>query len=119
MPKVIEGNLNAAGKKFAIISTRFNEFITTRLLDGALDAIKRHGGDADGTDVVWVPGAVEIPLVAQKLANSGKYNAVIALGWSEHDAPRFDAARRWKPCVAVIALGRSEHDAPRFVAGRR
>lgn len=80
MPKVIEGNLNAKGKKFAIISTRFNEFITSKLLDGALDAIKRHGGDADGTTVVWVPGAVEIPLVAQKLATSGKYNAVIALG---------------------------------------
>ncbi|MFP6596518.1 MAG: 6,7-dimethyl-8-ribityllumazine synthase [Candidatus Hydrogenedentota bacterium] len=80
MANTIEGNLNADGKKFAIISTRFNEFITSKLLDGALDAIKRHGGDADGTDVVWVPGAVEIPLVAQKLATSGKYDAVIALG---------------------------------------
>ena len=80
MPNVIEGNLSAKGKNFAIISTRFNEFITTKLLDGALDAIKRHGGDVDGTDVVWVPGAVEIPLVAQKLATSGKYDAVIALG---------------------------------------
>lgn len=80
MANTIEGNLNADGKKFAIISTRFNEFITSKLLDGALDAIKRHGGDADDTDVVWVPGAVEIPLVAQKLATSGKYDAVIALG---------------------------------------
>jgi 6,7-dimethyl-8-ribityllumazine synthase len=80
MPNIIEGNLNADGKKFAIISTRFNEFITSRLLEGALDAIKRHGGDADGTDVVWVPGAVEIPLAAQTLAKSGKYDAVIALG---------------------------------------
>jgi 6,7-dimethyl-8-ribityllumazine synthase len=80
MPKVIEGDLSAAGKKFAIISTRFNEFITTKLLDGALDAIKRHGGDVDKTVVVWVPGAVEIPLVAQNLAKSGKYDAVIALG---------------------------------------
>ena len=80
MPNVIEGNLNADGKKFAIISTRFNEFITGKLLEGALDAIKRHGGDVDATDVVWVPGAVEIPLVAQKLATSGKYDAVIALG---------------------------------------
>jgi 6,7-dimethyl-8-ribityllumazine synthase len=80
MPNIIEGNLNADGKKFAIISTRFNEFITSRLLEGALDALKRHGGDADGTDVVWVPGAVEIPLAAQTLAKSGKYDAVIALG---------------------------------------
>lgn len=80
MPNVIEGNLNADGKKFAIVVTRFNEFITTKLLEGALDAIKRHGGDADKTDVVWVPGAVEIPVVAQKLAASGKYDAVIALG---------------------------------------
>ena len=80
MANVIEGNLNADGKKFAIITTRFNEFITSRLLEGALDAIKRHGGDADGTDVVWVPGAVEIPLAAQTLAKSGKYDAVIALG---------------------------------------
>lgn len=80
MPKVIEGDLSAKGKKFAIIVTRFNEFITTKLLEGSLDAIKRHGGDADKTDVVWVPGAVEIPIVAKKLAESGKYNAVIALG---------------------------------------
>lgn len=80
MPNVIEGNLNADGKRFAIVVTRFNEFITTKLLDGALDAIRRHGGDADGTDVVWVPGAVEIPVVAQKLAKSDKYDVVIALG---------------------------------------
>jgi 6,7-dimethyl-8-ribityllumazine synthase len=80
MPNVIEGNLNADGKKFAIIVTRFNEFITSKLLEGSLDAIARHGGDAENTDVVWVPGAVEIPLIAKKLAISGKYDAVIALG---------------------------------------
>ena len=80
MPNTIEGHLSAGGKKFAIIATRFNEFITTKLLEGSLDAIKRHGGDADATDVVWVPGAVEIPIVAQKLAASGKYDVVIALG---------------------------------------
>ena len=80
MPNVIEGNLNADGKKFAIIVTRFNEFITGKLLEGSLDAIARHGGDAENTDVVWVPGAVEIPLIAKKLATSGKYDAVIALG---------------------------------------
>ena len=80
MPNIIEGHLNADGKKFAIVVTRFNEFITGKLLEGSLDAIKRHGGNADDTDVVWVPGAVEIPLVAKKLATSGKYDAVIALG---------------------------------------
>ncbi len=80
MPNLIEGNLNADGKKFAIIVTRFNEFITGKLLEGSLDAIARHGGDAENTDVVWVPGAVEIPLIAKKLATSGKYDAVIALG---------------------------------------
>ena len=80
MPNIIEGNLNADGKKFAIIVTRFNEFITGKLLEGSLDAIQRHGGNADDTDVVWVPGAVEIPLIAKKLASSGKYDAVIALG---------------------------------------
>lgn len=80
MPKIIEGHLNADGKKFAIVVTRFNEFITGKLLEGSLDAIKRHGGNSDETEVVWVPGAVEIPLVAQTLAASGKYDAVIALG---------------------------------------
>lgn len=80
MPNFIEGNLNADGKKFAIIVTRFNEFITGKLLEGSLDAIARHGGDAENTDVVWVPGAVEIPLIAKKLATSAKYDAIIALG---------------------------------------
>ena len=80
MPNTIESHLNADGKKFAIVVSRFNEDITGQLLAGSLEAINTHGGNADDTDVVWVPGAIEIPLVAQTLAASGKYAAVITLG---------------------------------------
>jgi len=80
MPKVIEGNLIAGKHKFAIVVTRFNEFITSKLLEGALDALKRHGADMDKVTIVWVPGAVEVPVAAQKLAESGRYCSVIALG---------------------------------------
>jgi 6,7-dimethyl-8-ribityllumazine synthase len=75
-----EGSLQAEGLKLAIVVSRFNDFITRRLLDGAHDAITRHGGSLDAVDNVWVPGAFEIPLVAKKLAESGKYDAVICLG---------------------------------------
>jgi 6,7-dimethyl-8-ribityllumazine synthase len=80
MTNVIEGNLLAGDRKFGIIVTRFNEFITSKLLEGALDTIKRHGGNLDNVTTAWVPGAVEIPLVAKKMAESGNYDAVIALG---------------------------------------
>ena len=76
----IEGNLSAEGKTFGIVASRFNDFIVKALLDGAIDAIRRHGGDAGAVDVAWVPGAFEIPLVAQRLARSGDYDAVICLG---------------------------------------
>jgi 6,7-dimethyl-8-ribityllumazine synthase len=75
-----EGHLIATGLRFAIVIARFNEFISTRLLDGALDALKRHDADMDSVDVAWVPGSFEIPLVASKLAASGRYDAVICLG---------------------------------------
>lgn len=75
-----EGNLQAEGLKVAIVISRFNDFITRRLLDGAHDAFVRHGGSFDNIDNFWVPGAFEIPLVAKKLAESGKYDAVICLG---------------------------------------
>jgi 6,7-dimethyl-8-ribityllumazine synthase len=75
-----EGNLVATGLKFAIVVSRFNEFISTRLLDGAMDALKRHDADMENVDVAWVPGSFEIPLVAAKLAESGRYDAVICLG---------------------------------------
>jgi 6,7-dimethyl-8-ribityllumazine synthase len=76
----IEGNLSAAGRSFGIVASRFNDFIVRRLLDGALDAIARHGGDLGSVDVIWVPGSYEIPLAAKRLALSGRYDAVVCLG---------------------------------------
>jgi 6,7-dimethyl-8-ribityllumazine synthase len=76
----IEGHLTAAGRSFGIVASRFNDFVVRRLLDGALDAIRRHGGDVGSVDVVWVPGSYEIPLAARRLALSGRYDAVICLG---------------------------------------
>ena len=75
-----EGHLVAKGLKFGIVVSRFNEFISTRLLDGAMDALKRHDADMESVDVAWVPGSFEIPLTAAKLAESGRYDAVICLG---------------------------------------
>jgi len=80
MPKYIEGNLSSKGLKIAMVVSRFNDFITGRLVDGAMDVIARSGGDADSTPIVKVPGAFEISLAAKKLAVSGKYDAVICLG---------------------------------------
>ena len=79
MGKSIEGQLQAKGKKFCIIVSRFNDFITRRLLEGATDCLLRHGGTDKDIDVVWVPGSFEIPLTALKIAKSGKYHAVICL----------------------------------------
>jgi 6,7-dimethyl-8-ribityllumazine synthase len=76
----IEGNLSAAGRTFGVVASRFNDFIVRQLLDGALDAIARHGGDLRAVDVVWVPGSYEIPLAAKQLALSGRFNAIICLG---------------------------------------
>ena len=75
-----EGKLVAEGLKVGIIVGRFNEFVGGKLLDGALDGLKRHGVKDEDIDVAWVPGAFEIPLIAQKMADSGKYDAVICLG---------------------------------------
>jgi 6,7-dimethyl-8-ribityllumazine synthase len=75
-----EGTFEAAGLRFAVVVSRFNDFITRRLLEGAKDAINRHGGDAAACDYAWVPGAFELPLVAKRLAESGRYDAVICLG---------------------------------------
>ncbi|MFH1058663.1 MAG: 6,7-dimethyl-8-ribityllumazine synthase [Pseudomonadota bacterium] len=80
MAKVIEGLLQAQGMRFALVVGRFNDFIGSKLVEGALDTLKRHGADPDDIAVAWVPGAFEIPLAARKLAMSGKYDAVIALG---------------------------------------
>ena len=76
----IEGHLSAEGKPFGIVASRFNEFIVKALLEGALDAIRRHGGDPGAIDVAWVPGSYEIPIAAREMALSGRYDAVICLG---------------------------------------
>ena len=78
--KVIEGEIQAKGLKFGIVVSRFNDFITSRLLDGARDALLRHGADEKDIDVVKVPGSFEIPMVAKRLASKGAYNAIICLG---------------------------------------
>lgn len=78
--KIIEGEIQAKGLKFGIVVSRFNDFITSRLLDGARDALIRHGADEKDIDVVKVPGSFEIPMVAKRLASKGSYNAIICLG---------------------------------------
>ncbi len=80
MPKVYEGKLVAKGKKFGIVVSRFNEFISRKLLDGALDALLRHGVEDNEIEVSWVSGSFEIPYIAKMMAESGKYDAVICLG---------------------------------------
>jgi 6,7-dimethyl-8-ribityllumazine synthase len=90
-PNYIEGDLVATGRTFGVVVSRFNDFIVRPLLDGALDAIKRHGGDLGAVDVVWVPGSYEIPLAAKRLALSGCYDAVVCLGAVIRGAtPHFD-----------------------------
>lgn len=76
----LEGNVVASGIKVGIVAARFNEFIVNKLVGGAEDALVRHGVDTDDIEIAWVPGAYEIPIIAQKMAQSGKYDAVLALG---------------------------------------
>jgi 6,7-dimethyl-8-ribityllumazine synthase len=91
MAKVFEGNLVGTGLKVGIVVGRFNEFITSKLLGGAQDALKRHGVEENQVDVAWVPGAFEIPLVAKRMADSGNYDAVITLGTViRGSTPHFD-----------------------------
>ena len=78
--KIIQGNLIAQNLKFAIVASRFNDFITGKLLDGVVDAILRHGGNKESIDVIWVPGAFEIPLAAKKIAKSNRFDAIICIG---------------------------------------
>lgn len=80
MSNIIEGMLTVNNEKFCIIVARFNEFIGSRLLSGAIDELKRHGADENNIDIIWVPGSFEIPLIAKKAAKTGKYNAIITLG---------------------------------------
>jgi 6,7-dimethyl-8-ribityllumazine synthase len=91
MPKIIEGKSDAQGMRIGIIVSRFNQFVTSKLLDGALDGFKSYGGAEDNVTVVHVPGAFEIPLAADKLAASGKYDALVCLGAViRGDTPHFE-----------------------------
>lgn len=104
---IVEGSLDARGHKYAIVLSRFNAFVTEKLLEGAMDCIRRHGGDIESVDVVKVPGSFEIPLVAQKLALTKKYDALICLGavirgqTAHFDYVASEAAKG----VAHVALG--------------
>lgn len=91
MPHIIEASLVAKGKRFGIIASRFNDFITDRLVGGAVDALIRSGAEETAIDIVKVPGAFEIPMVAQRMANSKKYDAIVCLGAVIRGAtPHFD-----------------------------
>lgn len=89
--KIIEGKLNAGNNRYGIIVGRFNEFIGSKLLGGAIDALKRHDASEDNIEVAWAPGAFEIPIVAQKMARTGRFDAIICLGAVIRGAtPHFD-----------------------------
>ncbi len=106
MPKIIEANLIAEGKKFAVVVSRFNDFITERLVGGAVDALMRCGAKDDDIDVVKVPGAFEIPLIAKKMAQKKKYDAVICLGAVIRGAtPHFDyVSAEVSKGIAVVSI---------------
>jgi 6,7-dimethyl-8-ribityllumazine synthase len=111
MPRVVEGRLSAEGFRFAIIVSRFNDFICSRLMEGAMDALVRHGSDEGKILTIRVPGAFEMPLAAKKLAQGGLYDAVICLGAVIRGAtPHFDyVAAEVSKGIASVAL---ESDIP-------
>jgi len=104
--KKTEGNLNATDLKFGIVISRFNELISSKLLSGAVDAFLRHGAKESDIETIWVPGAFEIPMVAKKLAETKKYDAVICLGAIiKGDTPHFDfVAAESAKGIAQISL---------------
>jgi len=105
MPKIIEGKLNAEGKKFAIVASRYNDFITEKLVGGALDALNRCGAKDQDIEIFKVPGAFEIPLVAQRVAATKRFDAIVCLGAVIRGAtPHFDfvAAESSKGIAAVM-----------------
>jgi 6,7-dimethyl-8-ribityllumazine synthase len=109
MPTVIEGDLMGAGKRFGIVVARFNAFITERLLQGAIDTLNRHGVSHDDITIAWVPGAFEIPIAVKKMAASGDFDAVLALGCViRGGTPHFDyVASAAAQGVAQAALDES------------
>ncbi len=106
MPKTYEGHLDASGLRIGIVISRFNEFISTKLLGGAMDALVRHGASDQDVEVAWVPGAFEIPLVAKKMADTGRYDCVICLGCIIRGAtPHFDyVAAESSKGIAQVAM---------------
>ena len=104
--KKVEGNLTAVGQKVGIVASRFNDFIVSQLIGGAEDCFVRHGGNSDDLTLVMVPGAFEIPLVAQRMAESGKYDAVVCLGAVIRGAtPHFDmVANESAKGIATVSL---------------
>jgi 6,7-dimethyl-8-ribityllumazine synthase len=91
MTKITQGMMDASGKKFGLIASRFNEFITSKLIGGAVDELVRHGAREEDIEVVWVPGAFEIPATARRLAKKKRYDAIVCLGCvMRGDTPHFD-----------------------------
>ena len=107
MPRIHEARLLAEGKRFALIVSRFNDFITERLLEGALDALRRSGAREEDIEVVKVPGSFEIPLIAKKMAATGRFDAIVALGAVIRGAtPHFDyVAAEVSKGIAAVSLG--------------
>ena len=106
MPRTFEGKISAEGFHFAIIVARFNDFISSKLVEGAMDALKRHGADDDQISLIRVPGAFEIPLAAKRIVENGRYHAVICLGAVIRGAtPHFDyVAAEVSKGIAAVAL---------------
>ena len=106
MPKILEGKISAEGLRFAVIVSRFNDFISSKLVEGAMDALKRHGGNEEQVSLVKVPGSFEIPTVAKRLAETGEYDGIICLGAVIRGAtPHFDyVAAEVSKGIATVAL---------------
>jgi 6,7-dimethyl-8-ribityllumazine synthase len=106
MSTVIEGLLNAAGKRYGIIASRFNDLISRKLAEGAIDCFIRHGADRAAITIVWVPGAFEIPLIAQKMAKSKQYDAIVCVGAViRGSTPHFDyVASEVSKGIAKVSL---------------
>jgi 6,7-dimethyl-8-ribityllumazine synthase len=106
MYNILEGSYKAEGKKFSLIVSRFNELISKRLIEGAVDCLKRHGADEQNITAIWVPGAFELPPIAKKAADSNKYDAVICLGAViRGDTPHFEyISREVSKGIASVAL---------------
>jgi 6,7-dimethyl-8-ribityllumazine synthase len=107
--KIIEGKLNAGQHRYGIIVGRFNEFISSKLLGGALDALKRHDADEENVEIVWAPGAFEIPVIAQKMARTKRFDAIICLGAViKGSTPHFDyVSAEVSKGVASVSLDNS------------